>query len=268
LINNRLVVGVGIVRDPSANILKHLKLTDRENILLLTLPQALHNGVDAQVSVQTVKYAISEVAASLRSQAIELYYVGPAAFAVALGHRWNGLPPTQLYELVQATGDYMQAWECETTGTDRYGRSLGNCFIEGEDVSAWMVRSGWALSFVRYSHAYDADEVAARDAHAGLWSGAFIAPWDWRHRNKETVILGAAAVPINAQALLLGAVSASEAPSPDCVIKGNVNRNGERIYHLPGQLNYAHLNMEKGLGERWFCTEAEAEAAGSRKASR
>jgi len=159
-------------------------------------------------------------------------------------------------------------WKCETTGTDRYGRALGDCFVGAEDVDAWMVRSGWALSFVRYSHAYDGDEAAARKARAGLWSGAFIAPWDWRHRNKETVVLGAAAVPINAQALLLGAVSASEAPSPQCVIKGNVNRKGQRIYHLPGQLDYAHVNMDKGLGERWFCTEADAEAAGWRKALR
>jgi endonuclease YncB( thermonuclease family) len=161
-----------------------------------------------------------------------------------------------------------QAWECTTTGTDRYGRSLANCFIEGEDVSAWMVRSGWALSFARYSHAYDADETAARDAGAGLWSGSFIAPWDWRHRNKTTIILGGASVPVNAQTILLGAVSASEAPSPECIIKGNVNRKGERIYHLPGQLNYAQINMTKGLGERWFCTEAEADAAGWRKAMR
>jgi hypothetical protein len=54
----------------------------------------------------------------------------------------------------------------------------------------------------------------------------------------------------------------------ECVIKGNVNRKGERIFHLPGQLNYAQINMVKGLGERWFCTEAEAEAAGWRKSSR
>ena len=161
-----------------------------------------------------------------------------------------------------------QAWECTTTGTDQYRRSLANCFIEGEDVSKWMVRSGWALSFVRYSHAYDTDEIAARDAHAGLWSGSFIASWDWRHRNKTTIILGAASVPVNAQTALLGAVSASEAPSPECVIKGNVNRKGERIYHLPGQLNYAQINMAKGLGERWFCTEAEADAAGWRRAMR
>ena len=161
-----------------------------------------------------------------------------------------------------------QPWECTTTGTDQYGRSLANCFLEGEDVSKWMVRSGWGLSFIRYSHAYDTDEVAARDAHAGLWSGSFIAPWNWRHRNKTTVILGAASVPVNAQTILLGAVSASEAPSPECVIKGNVNRGGERIYHLPGQLNYAQINMTKGFGESWFCTEAEADAAGWRRARR
>jgi endonuclease YncB( thermonuclease family) len=161
-----------------------------------------------------------------------------------------------------------QIWECTTTGSDQYGRSLANCYIDGDDVSAWMVRSGWALSFVHYSHAYDADETTARDAGAGLWSGSFIAPWDWRHRNMTTIILGRASVPVNAQTILLGAVSASEAPSPECVIKGNVNRKGERIYHLPGQLNYAQINMAKGLGERWFCTEVEAEAAGWRKANR
>jgi endonuclease YncB( thermonuclease family) len=159
-------------------------------------------------------------------------------------------------------------WDCDLAGTDRYGRSLGSCFVEGEDVNAWMVRQGWALAFVEYSHSYDADEVAARQAVVGLWRGAFIAPWDWRHRNKQTVVLGAAAVPINAQAILLGAVSAAGAPDPSCVIKGNVNRKGERIYHLPGQLNYSKTSMNKGLGERWFCSEAEAEGAGWRKAAR
>ncbi len=131
-----------------------------------------------------------------------------------------------------------------------------------------MVRSGWALSFVRYSHEYDQDEARARQARVGLWSSAFIAPWDWRHRSTTTVILGAVSVPVNAQAVLLSAVSASAAPSPECVIKGNVNRRGERIYHLPGQLNYAQINMQKGFGERWFCTEPQAQAAGWRKALR
>jgi hypothetical protein len=68
-----------------------------------------------------------------------------------------------------------------------------------------MVRSGWALSFTRYSRAYDAEQTAARKDRVGLWSGAFIAPWDWRSRNTSTEILGAASVPIEAQKLLLRA---------------------------------------------------------------
>ena len=95
--------------------------------------------------------------------------------------------------------------------------------------SAWMVREGWALPFVRYSSRYVPDEATAREARRGIWSGAFIAPWDWRHRNQKTVVLGAIAVPINAQAELLAPASAMQAPSPDCIIKGNINRKGERL---------------------------------------
>ena len=69
-----------------------------------------------------------------------------------------------------------------------------------------------------------------------------------------------------AQAQLLAPRSARGAPSFSCTIKGNVNRKGQRIYHLPGTTAYAHTRMNKGLGERWFCSEDEARAAGWRKA--
>jgi hypothetical protein len=80
------------------------------------------------------------------------------------------------------------------------------------------------------------------------------------------VILGAAGVPVNAQAILLGAVSAAEAPSPDCTIKGNINRSGECIYHEPGGRWYSLVKMDLSKGKRWFCSAAEAEAAGCRAA--
>ena len=167
-------------------------------------------------------------------------------------------------ELVRHVGD--KPWSCRVTGTDRYGRSLAGCTVDSEDIQKWMVRNGWALAFVRYSHAYDQDEAEARKARAGLWAGAFIAPWDWRHRNKQTVVLGAASVPTNAQEILLGAASAAGAPSPECTIKGNMNRSGECIYHEPGGRWYASVNMDLGKGKRWFCTALEAEAAGCRRA--
>jgi endonuclease YncB( thermonuclease family) len=157
-------------------------------------------------------------------------------------------------------------WTCGVTGTDKYGRSLGNCSVGGEDVSKWMVRSGWAMSFVQYSHTYDSDEDVARKAHAGLWAGSFVAPWEWRHRGKGTTILGAASVPIVAQKTLLSSVSAGEAPSPECTIKGNVNRSGECIFHEPGGRWYAKINLDISKGKRWFCSVSDAEAAGCRAA--
>ncbi len=60
---------------------------------------------------------------------------------------------------------------------------------------------------------------------------------------------------------------ASQPPSGDCVIKGNVNHKRERIYHLPGQLDYPEINMAQP-GKRWFCSEEEAKAAGWRPAAR
>src|SRR5215472_9006344 len=42
--------------------------------------------------------------------------------------------------------------------------------FRGLEVARWMVRSGLALSFKRYSHEYDAEETAAIEARAGQHS--------------------------------------------------------------------------------------------------
>jgi endonuclease YncB( thermonuclease family) len=154
---------------------------------------------------------------------------------------------------------------CTDKGHDRYGRTLAVCSASGEDLNAWMVAGGLALAYVHYSHEYELQEAAARENRRGMWIGAFIAPWDWRHRDKQTLILGALSVPITAQSKLLTPASAEGAPSPECTIKGNVNRNGERIYHIPGQRNYGSIDMTKPE-KRWFCSGDEAQSAGWRKA--
>jgi endonuclease YncB( thermonuclease family) len=159
-------------------------------------------------------------------------------------------------------------WTCHINRVDRRGRSVAKCEVDGEDIQKWMVKSGWALSYVRFSHDYDADEKAARDAKAGMWQGAFIAPWDWRVRNKKTVILGAAKPPANAHAILLASASGPVAPSPECTIKGNVNGAGECIYHTPKSRWYAQIKMQVSKGTRWFCSVEDAEAAGCRETKR
>jgi endonuclease YncB( thermonuclease family) len=159
-------------------------------------------------------------------------------------------------------------WSCHVNRVDRRGRSVAKCEVDGEDIQKWMVTSGWALSYARFSHDYDADEKAARDAKAGMWQGAFIAPWDWRVRNKKTAILGAAKPPANAHAILLASASGPVAPSPECTIKGNVNGAGECIYHTPKSRWYAQIKMQVSKGTRWFCSVEDAEAAGCRETKR
>lgn len=58
----------------------------------------------------------------------------------------------------------------------------------------------------------------------------------------------------------------SETASGDCTIKGNISSAQEKIYHLEGCGSYAKTTIDESAGERWFCTEEEAKAAGWRKA--
>lgn len=62
-------------------------------------------------------------------------------------------------------------------------------------------------------------------------------------------------------ALLLTAPVVAES----CDIKGNVSTRGERIYHVPGQKYYDDTRISASHGERWFCSEKEARAAGWRR---
>lgn len=161
-----------------------------------------------------------------------------------------------------------QSWTCHVLRTDHHGLSVAHCEVNGEDIQKWLVRSGWALAYVKFSRDYVADEKAAREAKAGMWQGAFIAPWDWRVRNKKTAILGATKPPPNARAVLMASASGPVAPSPDCTIKGNVNSAGECIYHTKKSRWYAQIKMKISKGTRWFCSVEEAEAAGCRETRR
>jgi len=50
------------------------------------------------------------------------------------------------------------------------------------------------------------------------------------------------------------------------VIKGNYHKGTkQRVYHLPDCYNYNQVNINPNEGDRWFCTEKEAAAAGFSK---
>jgi len=182
----------------------------------------------------------------------------------AKGARWScGITARdKLSELIAS-----RSVQCKSDSTDRYGRSLSICEVGTTEINGWLVREGWALAYIAHSNRYVDNEQAALTNKRGLWSGAFIAPWEYRRRNANPEILGAMTAPVSVQRILVGAVPSNEAPSSECAIKGNVNRKGERVYHVPGQKYYNVTRMNKGTGERWFCTEDEAKAAGWRRSS-
>jgi hypothetical protein len=65
--------------------------------------------------------------------------------------------------------------------------------------------------------------------------------------------------------LSVAALFLQPAEAQQCVIKGNINTQGERIYHVPGQEYYDETRISASHGERWFCSEEEARAAGWRR---
>jgi endonuclease YncB( thermonuclease family) len=135
-----------------------------------------------------------------------------------------------------------KAVTCEPRGLDKYSRTLAVCFVEGRDINAAMVRQGFAWAFVKYSTSYVKEEAEARAQGLGIWQGQSVPAWEYRAQRWN--------------------VAEPQAPQ-GCAIKGNVTKHG-RIYHMPWSPWYAQIRIEPEKGKRWFCTEAEALAAGWR----
>jgi len=137
---------------------------------------------------------------------------------------------------------------CIGRDKDRYGRIVAVCHVNGVDLNAAMVLSGMALAYRKYSDDYIGQEATAKAAKRGLWAGQFVPPWEWR-RGKR-----------------LAAETTTNNNSPGCRIKGNVGSKGDRIYHMPGGRWCSRTVITISKGERWFCSEDEAKAAGWRRA--
>lgn len=132
---------------------------------------------------------------------------------------------------------------CTPVDQDRYGRVVAKCRVNGQDIGRILVEDGLAYAFRRYSLDYDLEEKSAFVAQRGL-HGFDLEPPAEHRRNPPRARLAAGTA---------------------CVIKGNISGSG-RIYHMPGQEHYDKTVISPGRGERLFCTEAEAQAAGWRRA--
>ena len=73
--------------------------------------------------------------------------------------------------------------ECFSEGKDQYKRTLAECFVNNESLSSYLVRSGYAFAYRKYSKKFIPDEDYARINKLGMWSMKFDYPWDYRRNN-------------------------------------------------------------------------------------
>lgn len=134
---------------------------------------------------------------------------------------------------------------CLPRERDKYGRWVATCRSGARDLGATLVEEGLAWAYTRYSDAYARVETRAKTTRLGLWRSQTRPAWDWRAARRAPA-------------------PARTPPDPACAIKGNINAEGTRIYHIPGSRWYAGTRVDASRGQRWFCSEAEARAAGWR----
>ena len=73
--------------------------------------------------------------------------------------------------------------ECISDGKDQYKRTLAECFVNNESLSSYLVRSGYAFAYRKYSKKFIEDENYAKANKLGMWSMEFDYPWDYRKNN-------------------------------------------------------------------------------------
>jgi len=118
--------------------------------------------------------------------------------------------------------------------------SAGDCKLGDLDVAAELVRGGYVFANSGLFASYSSLESEARSAKAGIWAGEATRPSDYRAQKWEE--------------------AKREAPD-GCPIKGNV-RGGRRVYVVPWSRGYERVKVSRSRGERWFCSESEAQEAG------
>jgi endonuclease YncB( thermonuclease family) len=162
--------------------------------------------------------------------------------------------------------------QCSDQGPDRNHRRRhrGVCTVEGETISLnqLLVQQGLAVSLEpATSSPLRDDEAGAKSDGRGLWKGCFVSPEEFRHGNKDGVLLGRSCRADKDREIRDVLFPNDPAMPPGCGIKGRYAVRARvtgniGIYHLRGCPSYPALTRP----DRWFCTEDDAQAAGFRRA--
>jgi hypothetical protein len=135
---------------------------------------------------------------------------------------------------------------CQVSEADGGLLARGSCRVAGTDLAKELVRSGHVFASDG-ARAHAKLERGAREAKLGLWRGDAERPSIYRAKRWEE--------------------ARKSAPS-GCPIKGQITADGGRVYLLPWSPRYERAKIQSSRGGRWFCSEAEAQAAGWKSGQR
>ena len=155
-------------------------------------------------------------------------------------------------------------------GTTYKKRHIGICTVEGEgaNLNQLLVAEGFALNFEPYAHGrFKEDEAGAKDGRRGLWKGCFAAPQDFRWGRKDGALLGDSCRADKDKEIRAALFPDNLAMPSGCSIKANFAARARvtgkvGVYHLQGCRSYPGVTKP----DRWFCSEADAQAGGFRRA--
>lgn len=126
--------------------------------------------------------------------------------------------------------------EFDKTRRDRFGRLLAYVYVDyfGKDVfvNRRLLQKGLAKFYVdkvnfKYADIFEQDYLKAQSKYLGLWG-----------------------------------VCGSNEFDGKCVIKGNITRDGDKFYHLPGDKYYDETVVNPQREDLWLCSVLEAEEKG------
>ena len=68
---------------------------------------------------------------------------------------------------------------------DYWGRTVAECFVNGESISSFMVKNGYACDYVKYSKKkYAKDQKNAKTKKLGIWKMEFNLSWEKKCKKK------------------------------------------------------------------------------------
>jgi hypothetical protein len=131
---------------------------------------------------------------------------------------------------------------------------VARCSVGEIDIGQTLVAHGLAFAHAQYSQDYVAVEVGSMRSKQGIHAYQLVRLADFR---------AAKVAPKSSRPKQM-----SKLCPPGCIIKGNISAKGGRIFHVEGQRDYLTTSIRRENGERWFCSEPDARAAGWRAAKR